>query len=294
MGTINACVLGTQLASCHAVLRAGPIVMPVPSALDVPSKSGSQPPPWGLCPPCPGATCLSWCWQCLPLSPCHLWLCWLWGKRLAGALLCLPTPHPASPPACWGGWGQCPPFSLRKSINLGKHSQDWRALSVCLSVALPVKSWGAQAPGISSAQWGLLEHSPLPWVHWAGGRCCGQDPARAGCGAAPREPPPQISLGVPGEAGAASGTGIHPPISSCHSAAPPNPGVGAGSVRVWAGSLHLPARAACRLGLHLLRALTPLRVQHPGVLDLSQSHGVPPAPAVFPWETRAVGQPQAL
>ena len=53
-------------------------------------------------------------------------------------------------------------------------------------------------------------------------------------------------------------------------------------MRVWAGSLCLSARAAC--GLHLLLALTPPRVapQHPGVLDLSQSHAVPPVPAVFP------------
>lgn len=71
---------------------------------------------------------------CLPfpmLATCHLRLCWLWGKGLAGALLCLPTPRPASSPACWGSWGQCPPSSLHKSINLGKHSQDWGAPSVC-------------------------------------------------------------------------------------------------------------------------------------------------------------------
>lgn len=68
-----------------------------------------------------------------PLSPCQLRLRWLWGKGLPSAPLCLPVPRPASLPACWGSWDQCPPSSPCKSINLlGKHGQErGGGLSVC-------------------------------------------------------------------------------------------------------------------------------------------------------------------
>lgn len=126
--------------------------------------------PMGLCPPwpgasrasCPGASSLSWCCQCLPLSLCHGWLHWLGSEG--------PEPHSASPrlvlPPCLlagrAGASATHPPSL--SINLlGKHSLEQGSLSVCLSMmVLPMGS--PRHCGFPCAVWfaGVLL---LPWAY---------------------------------------------------------------------------------------------------------------------------------
>lgn len=249
--------------------------------------------PWRLCPSCPGATrgpclgasCLSWCQQCLPLSLCHLWLCWLWGEGLAGAPLCPLTPCPASLPARPGSWGQCHPSLLCTSINLLDKQGQEQAL--CPSVCLwhcPGASRGVQALQISSARWDLLGCS-LGFVRLRDG-AAGRVLSGQAVGQLLGRLRSRSALRCQQGTRAASGSGLHPApyTSACCGAAPPNPWVQAGSVRVWAGSCRLSARAA--RGLHLLLALTPpcTASQDLGVLDLSQSHPVPPVPEVFPGE----------
>lgn len=204
-----------------------------------------------------------------PLSLCHLQLPWLWGKGLAGAPLCEPAPPPASPPTCQGSWGRCCPSSPCKSINLlGKHSQE---REVCLSVHGAARGvlgssgamdscWGAR---LASLGWGTaLQNGPCLDRLWGCSSGAPEEPQGAGASRSSR--------------GCWGPSCCFPPISSCHSAALPNPRVRAGSVQVWAGSLRLPARAA--RGRRLLLPLTPSHAapQHPGALHLCQCQPVPP------------------
>lgn len=281
MQQMLASVLGTQLCQVGCVPCVGCAECPG-CALEIWVLAT----PLGVASPLPGCQqSLSRCRWCFP-HPCATSGCAGCGVRgwpvPCSACLCLLLPPRPALPACRGSWDQCRLSSPRKSINLlGKHVQEEQGgLSVC----------GA-APGVAGSP-GTVDFlsSPLPGVHQAGGRCCGQNPARAGCGAAPREPLLQISLGVLGEQEQPSVLGFillppsHQLLAWCCSPKPSGPG----SQRAGLGRQPPLICQSCLWAASPPCSYLPRAApQHPGVLDLSQSPAVPPAPVVFPGETGA-------